>query len=78
MVCQIFSVFYKQISKNISYRIAWFRKNIINSINLGETELKMITDSAHRYLCSHHVGVAVGIKLARCLEALSMHTYVFS
>jgi hypothetical protein len=43
----LFGYFYKQISKKrISYRIAWFRKTLLIQSIAGETELKMITDSA--------------------------------
>jgi hypothetical protein len=76
MVCQIFSgIFYKQISKNVlvigSHGL---EKTLLIQSIAGETELKMITDSAHRYAMVHR-GVAVGIKLLKdVFEALSMHT----
>jgi hypothetical protein len=65
MVCQIFSgIFINKLVKRISYRIAWFRKTLLIQSIAGETELKMITDSAHRYAMVHR-GVAVGIKLLK-------------
>jgi hypothetical protein len=76
MVCQIFSgIFINKLVKRISYRIAWFRKTLL--IQSIETELKMITDSAHRYAMVHR-GVAVGIKLLKMsLKHRCIH-HVFS
>lgn len=76
MVCQIFSgIFYKQISKNVLVvGSEGIEKSLLIQAIAGETELKIITDSAHRYAMVHR-GIAVGIKLLKdVFEALSMHT----
>lgn len=76
IVCQIFSgIFYKQISKNVLVvGSEGLEKTLLIQAIAGETELKIITDSAHRYAMVHR-GVAVGIKLLKdVFEALSMHT----
>jgi SpoVK/Ycf46/Vps4 family AAA+-type ATPase len=49
-------------------------KTLLIQAIAGETELKIITDNAHRYAMVYR-GVAVGIKLLRdVFEALSLHT----
>jgi len=76
IVCQIFSgIFYKQISKNILVvGSSALEKSLLIQAIAGETELKIITDNAHRYAMVYR-GVAVGIKLLRdVFEALSVHT----
>jgi hypothetical protein len=76
IVCQIFSgIFYKQISKNILVvGSAGLEKSLLIQAIAGETELKIITDNAHRYAMVYR-GVAVGIKLLKdVFEALSVHT----
>jgi hypothetical protein len=76
IVCQIFSgIFYKQISKNILViGSSGLEKSLLIQAIAGETELKIITDNAHRYAMVYR-GVAVGIKLLRdVFEALSVHT----
>jgi hypothetical protein len=76
IVCQIFSgIFYKQISKNILVLGSpGIEKSLLIQAIAGETELKIITDSAYRYAMVYR-GVAVGIKLLKdVFEALSLHT----
>ena len=76
IVCQIFSgIFYKQISKNILVvGSSGLEKSLLIQAIAGETELKIITDNAHRYAMVYR-GVAVGIKLLRdVFEALSLYT----
>jgi hypothetical protein len=76
IVCQIFSgIFYKQISKNILVvGSSGLEKSLLIQAIAGETELKIITDNAHRYAMVYR-GVAVGIKFLRdVFEALSVHT----
>ena len=78
IVCQIFGgIFYKQISKNIlvvlhnsSQTNKSLEKSLLIQAIAGETELKIITDNAHRYAMVVQ-GVAVGIKLLKdVFEAL--------
>jgi SpoVK/Ycf46/Vps4 family AAA+-type ATPase len=78
IVCQIFGgIFYKQISKNIlvvlhnsSQTNKGLEKSLLIQAIAGETELKIITDNAHRYAMVVQ-GVAVGIKLLKdVFEAL--------
>lgn len=76
IVCQIFAgIFYKEISKNILViGSQGNEKSFLIQAIAGETELKIITDSAHRYAMVYR-GVAVGIKLLKdVFEALSVHT----
>jgi hypothetical protein len=78
IVCQIFGgIFYKQISKNIlvvlnqnNQKNKGLEKSLLIQAIAGETELKIISDSAHRYAMVMQ-GVAVGIKLLKdVFEAL--------
>ena len=78
IVCQIFAgIFYKQISKNIlvvlhnsNQNNKGLEKSLLIQAIAGETELKIITDNAHRYAMVIQ-GVAVGIKLLKdVFEAL--------
>jgi SpoVK/Ycf46/Vps4 family AAA+-type ATPase len=76
VLCQIFSgLFYKQIAKNLLVvGPPGNEKSMLIQAIAGETELKMITDNAHRYAMVFR-GVAVGIKLLRdVFEALTLHT----
>lgn len=76
VLCQIFSgIFYKQIAKNILVvGPPGPEKSMLIQAIAGETELKMITDNAHRYAMVFR-GVAVGIKLLRdVFEALTLQT----
>ena len=78
IVCQIFGgIFYKQISKNVlvvlhnsNQNNKGLEKSLLIQAIAGETELKIITDNAHRYAMVIQ-GVAVGIKLLKdVFEAL--------
>lgn len=76
IICQIFSgIFNQQIAKNILVvGSPGIEKTLLIQAIAGETELKIITDNAHRYAMVFR-GVAVGIKLLRdVFEALSLHT----
>ena len=76
VLCQIYSgLFYKQIAKNLLVvGPPGSEKSMLIQAIAGETELKIITDNAHRYALVFR-GVAVGIKLLRdVFEALTLHT----
>nr|YP_009238400.1 cell division protein [Bracteacoccus aerius]AMO01278.1 cell division protein [Bracteacoccus aerius] len=76
LVCQIYSGrFSKQVSKNILVIGApGSGKSLLVQALAGETELKIITDNAHRYALVES-GVAVGIKLLRdVFDAIALHT----
>nr|YP_009238312.1 cell division protein [Bracteacoccus minor]AMO01190.1 cell division protein [Bracteacoccus minor] len=76
LVCQIYSgTFSKQVSKNILVIGApGIGKSLLVQALAGETELKIITDNAHRYALVQS-GVAVGIKLLRdVFDAIALHT----
>ena len=76
LVCQIYSgVFSKQVSKNILVVGAGgVGKSLLIQALAGETELKIMTDNAHRYGMVQR-GVAVGMKLLRdVFEAIALHT----
>lgn len=76
VLCQIFSgIFYKQIAKNLLVvGPPGPEKSMLIQAIAGETELKIITDNAHRYAMVFR-GVAIGIKLLRdVFEALTLHT----
>nr|AYQ94172.1 cell division protein [Borodinellopsis texensis] len=76
MVCQIFSgIFYKQTAKNmLVVGSSGIEKTLLIQAIAGETELKIITDNAHRYAMVYR-GVAVGIKLLRdVFDALALHS----
>nr|YP_009185188.1 cell division protein [Bracteacoccus giganteus]ALO63498.1 cell division protein [Bracteacoccus giganteus] len=76
LVCQIYSgTFSKQVSKNILVVGApGIGKSLLVQALAGETELKIITDNAHRYALVQR-GVAIGMKLLRdVFDAIALHT----
>ena len=83
LVCQIYSgLFNKHISKNILLvNTKTILKQNLTDTNIlliqalaGETELKIITDNAHRYALINR-GFAIGIKLLRdVFDAIALNT----
>jgi SpoVK/Ycf46/Vps4 family AAA+-type ATPase len=79
LICQIYSgIFSKQVAKNILVIGApGTAKTLFIQALAGETEMKIITDNAYRYLMVQR-GVAVGMKYLRdVFDALVLQTPCF-